>query len=161
MLLSIRTALIVVALASAWPTAAVAVVPQPCGPSASRPVVTPVAPAPRRPAPRLDGLMVFGAGAVLLMLVCRGHEGRFPSAAAGTAAAALAASAYGFAQGAWPLGIALAAFAAVAIRRWGASRGIGRRCRRVIWLGGDGHLPVPPVPDWHEESRLARLFGRP
>jgi hypothetical protein len=110
--------------------------------------------------------MAFGAGAVLLMLVCWGHERRIPSAAAGTAAGALAASVYGFAQGAWPLGIALAAFAVVSARRWWASRGPRVRRRRwpprtKVWPVDGLDLPVrSTVEPWQEESRVTRLFGR-
>src|SRR5690349_23984192 len=98
MLLPIRTALIVALLASTWLMApALAVVPAPPLHRDRGPGVAISAGPPARvtaPPPKFETLMAFGGGAVLLMLVCWGHERQIPSAAAGTAASALAASVY-------------------------------------------------------------------
>jgi hypothetical protein len=52
------------------------------------------------------------------MLAFYALEDRNPLFVLAFAAACLCASAYGFAQGAWPFGVVEIAWAAVALRRW-------------------------------------------
>lgn len=66
----------------------------------------------------MDGLTVFGAVAVTLMLICYALEQRSPTFVLGFAAACLASSAYGFLQGAWPFGAVELVWSGVALRRW-------------------------------------------
>jgi len=66
----------------------------------------------------MDGLTTFGLIAVAAMLVCYAAEGHSPAFVIAFAFACVAASAYGFLQGAWPFGVVEAVWAAVALRRW-------------------------------------------
>lgn len=63
-------------------------------------------------------LTIFGLVAVTAMLVFYALEARHPAFILAFAGACLLGSAYGFLQGAWPLGIVEAIWAAVAARRW-------------------------------------------
>lgn len=65
-----------------------------------------------------DALTLFGVLAVTAMLVCYAFEHRHRHWTAGFAVACLAASAYGFAEGAWPFGVIEAIWSAVALRKW-------------------------------------------
>lgn len=66
----------------------------------------------------MDGLTLFGLLAVSAMLVFYALEARHPHYVLAFAVACLAASAYGFAQGAWPFGVVEAIWAGVAMKRW-------------------------------------------
>jgi hypothetical protein len=66
----------------------------------------------------MDALTLFGLLAVSAMLVFYALEDRSPSFILAFAAACLAASAYGFLQGAWPFGVVEAIWAGVAAHRW-------------------------------------------
>jgi hypothetical protein len=66
----------------------------------------------------LDALTAFGLFAVTAMLVCYALEERSPWFVLGFAAACALGSAYGFLQGAWPLGLVEAIWAMVALGRW-------------------------------------------
>lgn len=66
----------------------------------------------------MDSLTVFGLLAVTAMLVFYALEDRSSVFVLGFAAACLAASAYGFLQGAWPFGIVELIWSGVAMRRW-------------------------------------------
>ncbi len=66
----------------------------------------------------MDGLTLFGAVAVSLMLLFYALEHRASAFVLAFAAACAASSAYGFAQGAWPFGVVEAVWTAVALRRW-------------------------------------------
>ncbi len=66
----------------------------------------------------MDALTLFGLLAVSLMLVFYALEDRGPIYILAFAIACLAASAYGFLQGAWPFGVVEAIWGAVAVRRW-------------------------------------------
>ncbi len=66
----------------------------------------------------MDGLTLFGAVAVTVMLLCYALEARSPWFVLAFAAACLASSAYGFLQGAWPFGVVEAIWSLVALRRW-------------------------------------------
>ena len=66
----------------------------------------------------MDGLTAFGLFAVTAMLVCYALEPRSPWFVLAFAGACLLGSIYGFAQGAWPVGLVEAIWAAVAARRW-------------------------------------------
>jgi hypothetical protein len=66
----------------------------------------------------MDALTLFGLLAVTAMLAFYALEDRSPWFILAFAGACLAASAYGFAQGAWPFGIVEAIWAGVAVHRW-------------------------------------------
>jgi hypothetical protein len=66
----------------------------------------------------IDALTLFGVVAVSAMLASYALEQRSHIFVAMFAAASLAASAYGFAQGAWPFGAVELVWSAVALRRW-------------------------------------------
>lgn len=66
----------------------------------------------------MDPLTLFGAIAVSLMLAFYALEHRSPAFVLAFAAACLASSVYGFAQGAWPFGMVEAVWTVVALRRW-------------------------------------------
>ena len=66
----------------------------------------------------MDPLTAFGALAVTAMMVSYALEGRSPVFVLLFAAACLAASAYGFLQGAWPFGVVELIWSGVALRRW-------------------------------------------
>ena len=72
----------------------------------------------------MDGLSLFGLGAVTAMLVFYALEDRSPWFVLGFAASCALGSAYGFLQGAWPFGLVEAVWTLVALRRW---RGRARR----------------------------------
>ena len=86
----------------------------------------------------MDRLTLFGVVAVTAMLVCYAAEDRSPAFVAGFAVACLAASIYGFLQGAWPFGIVEAVWAVVAAQRWWNRT----RCSPPQAL----HLNVPALP---------------
>ncbi|HUN12137.1 MAG TPA: hypothetical protein PLE50_07690 [Rhabdaerophilum sp.] len=65
-----------------------------------------------------DGLTLFGLLAVTAMLVTYALEARHPHFVLAFAFACLAASAYGFLQGAWPFGVVEVIWAGIAVRRW-------------------------------------------
>jgi hypothetical protein len=66
----------------------------------------------------MDGLTLFGLFAVTAMLVTYALEDRSPRFVLAFAAACWLASAYGFAQGAWPFGIVEIIWGLVALHRW-------------------------------------------
>jgi hypothetical protein len=66
----------------------------------------------------MDALSLFGLVAVAAMLVFYALEGRSPWFVLAFAGACIAASLYGFLQGAWPFGLVEAIWAIVAARRW-------------------------------------------
>ncbi|OYU50223.1 MAG: hypothetical protein CFE31_01280 [Rhizobiales bacterium PAR1] len=68
----------------------------------------------------LDPLTLFGLAAVTVMLVTYAQEDRHLLYVLGFAVACLAGSAYGFLQGAWPLGLVEAIWSILAFRRWRA-----------------------------------------
>jgi len=66
----------------------------------------------------MDWLSAFGLCAVSAMLIFYALEDRNPWFIVAFAAACLMASAYGFAQGAWPFGLVEAVWAVIALQRW-------------------------------------------
>jgi hypothetical protein len=66
----------------------------------------------------MDTLTLFGLLAVTAMLIFYSLEDRHPRFILAFAIACLAASIYGFLQGAWPFGIVEAIWACVAVYRW-------------------------------------------
>ncbi len=66
----------------------------------------------------MDPLTAFGAFSVTAMMVFYALERRSPIFVLLFAGACLAASAYGFLQGAWPFGIVELVWSGVALRRW-------------------------------------------
>jgi hypothetical protein len=74
----------------------------------------------------MDALTVFGLLAVSAMLAFYALEDRSSWFILAFAGACVAASAYGFLQGAWPFGIVEAVWAGVAVHRWRNRLGRGR-----------------------------------
>ena len=72
----------------------------------------------KRAAINVTPLTIFGLFAVTAMLVFYGLEKRSPWFTLAFALSCLLGSAYGFLQGAWPLGIVEFIWAGVAVRRW-------------------------------------------
>lgn len=66
----------------------------------------------------MDALTLFGLLSVTAMLVFYALEDRSTGFILAFAVACVAASAYGFAQGAWPFGLVEAIWSAIALRRW-------------------------------------------
>jgi hypothetical protein len=81
----------------------------------------------------MDGLSLFGLGAVTAMLVFYAPEDRSPWFVLGFAASCALSSAYGFLQGAWPFGLVRAVWTLVALRRGRGARRVesGRRDQRT------------------------------
>ena len=73
--------------------------------------------------PGMDTLTAFGALAVTAMMVFYALEERSVVFVLAFAGASLAASAYGFLQGAWPFGVVELVWSGVALRRWWRRRG--------------------------------------
>jgi len=73
----------------------------------------------------MDPLTAFGALAVTAMMLFYALEGRSPTFVLLFAGACLAASAYGFLQGAWPFGVVELVWSGVAVRRWWIRRAQG------------------------------------
>src|SRR5579872_1556966 len=66
----------------------------------------------------MDALTIFGIATVTAMLVFYALEERSPSWTFWFALTCLASSAYGFLQGAWPIGCVELIWTVVALRRW-------------------------------------------
>jgi presenilin-like A22 family membrane protease len=66
----------------------------------------------------MDALSLFGVVAVTAMLIFYALEHRSSWFVLAFAGACIAASLYGFLQGAWPFGVVEAIWAIVATRRW-------------------------------------------
>ncbi|MSP20641.1 MAG: hypothetical protein EXQ93_03785 [Alphaproteobacteria bacterium] len=73
----------------------------------------------------MDFLTFFGLAAATAMLAFYALEDRGAVFILWFAAACLAASAYGFLQGAWPFGAVELVWAGVAVQRWRRRRGEG------------------------------------
>lgn len=73
-----------------------------------------------------DGLTIFGLISVSVMLAFYAYEDASHWNILGFAIACLAASAYGFMQGAWPFGIVEAIWSLVALKRWQKRRLAGK-----------------------------------
>ena len=67
---------------------------------------------------QLDGLTLFGLLSLSAMLVFYAFEHRSHWYVLAMAGACIAASIYGFLQGAWPFGVLELIWAAVAFKRW-------------------------------------------
>ena len=67
---------------------------------------------------QLDGLTLFGLLSLSAMLVFYALEHRSHWFVLAMAGACIAASIYGFLQGAWPFGVLELIWAAVAFKRW-------------------------------------------
>jgi hypothetical protein len=67
---------------------------------------------------QLDGLTLFGLLSLSAMLVFYALEHRSHWFVLAMAAACIAASAYGFLQGAWPFGVLELIWAGIAFKRW-------------------------------------------
>ena len=81
----------------------------------------------------MDGLTLFGLCAVSAMLVCYALEDRSAWFVLAFAGACVAASAYGFLQGAWPFGFVEAIWCAIALARW-RKRRLGERQAAALRL---------------------------
>ncbi len=75
----------------------------------------------------MDALTAFGAVAVTAMMLFYALEGRSPVFVLLFAGACLAASTYGFLQGAWPFGLVELVWSGVALRRWSQRRVVRAR----------------------------------
>jgi hypothetical protein len=71
---------------------------------------------------QLDGLTLFGLLSLSAMLVFYALEQRSHWFVLAFAGGCIAASVYGFLQGAWPFGVIELIWAAVALKRWLALR---------------------------------------
>jgi hypothetical protein len=108
---------------------------------------------------QFETLMAFGAGAVTLLLFAYAHERISPNCALLCAVGCLMAAAYGFIQGAWPLGIAQVVWAVSAVRRWRSAlrrRHLRRERRRRAATRSDEDAKALETA---LESRLSRMFG--
>jgi len=72
-----------------------------------------------------SGLTLFGLLAVTAMLIFYAYEDSSHWNILGFAIACVAASIYGFLQGAWPFGIVEAIWSFIAFRRWQHRRLVG------------------------------------
>ena len=88
----------------------------------------------------MSALTIFGATVVTAMLVFYALEDRAPVFVLLFAGTCLASSAYGFLQGAWPIGIIEAIWTGVAVQRWRV------RTRRPDFVAGADHRSQPAVP---------------
>jgi hypothetical protein len=66
----------------------------------------------------MDTLTAFGALAVTAMMLSYALEERSPAFVLFFAGSCVAASVYGFLQGAWPFGVVELVWSGVALRRW-------------------------------------------
>lgn len=66
----------------------------------------------------MDGLTLFGAMALAVMLFCYALERRSAWFTFGFGWACLAAAGYGFLAGTWPFGVLETIWAAIAFHRW-------------------------------------------
>jgi hypothetical protein len=87
----------------------------------------------------MNGLTLFGLAAVAAMLAFYALEARSPAFVLAFAFACVAASAYGFLQGAWPFGAVEAVWSLIAARRWWLARMAVPAAGR---LGGGVHDPA-------------------
>ncbi|MDP9175839.1 MAG: hypothetical protein M3O30_18530 [Planctomycetota bacterium] len=109
--------------------------------------------APTVPAPPLDGLMLFGFFMSIVALVCWGYERESKSFVMGLGVSLGALAVYAFLQGAWPLGILVAAWSVATVRRWWREKFVSRHKNRAAWL-------MDAAPEkWTHESRISRMFG--
>ena len=72
-------------------------------------------------------MTAFGLAAVAAMLAFYALEDRSPVFVLAFAMSCVAASAYGFAQGAWPFGLVEAVWSLIAARRWWLRRNADAR----------------------------------
>ena len=75
----------------------------------------------------MSGLSLFGLVAVTVMVIAYALEARSHWFVLAFAVACIAASAYGFLQGAWPFGMVEAVWSVIALRRWASARKTGAR----------------------------------
>ena len=87
----------------------------------------------------MSTLDLFGLIAVAAMMACYALERRSHWFVLGFAGSCLLASAYGFLQGAWPIGGVEAIWSLVAVQRW------RRRSRPAGFVAGK-RSPVDPFP---------------
>ncbi|HEY1203647.1 MAG: hypothetical protein ABSH46_19610 [Bryobacteraceae bacterium] len=74
----------------------------------------------------MNGLTVFGLVAVTMMLVSYALEKRSHWFILAFSGSCVAASVYGFMQGAWPFGLVETVWSGVALRRWLSERRAAR-----------------------------------
>ncbi len=104
-------------------------------------------------APQMDAVMVFGFLSMFLGMVFFIHHRQSRGAVLGLAACLLATSAYGFLQGAWPVGMMQLVWAIAMLRSWRRTPAPNRthspRAGGLFWLPG-------PLAG---ETRMAEVFG--
>jgi len=66
----------------------------------------------------VNPLTIFGLFAVSAMVMCYALEKRSRWYTAAFAGACVLGSAYGFLQGAWPFGLVVIVWSAIAVRKW-------------------------------------------
>lgn len=106
---------------------------------------------------QLEWLMALGAASVAVMLFAYVHEritGHGTTLV--TAFAAAAAAAYGFALGAWPLGIVQVIWAGASLRRWQLRWRAARARRPASRRRRAAGATTPEAAE-----RLTQLFGSP
>ena len=93
----------------------------------------------------MNGLTLFGLAAVAAMLVFYALECRSPAFVLAFALACVAASAYGFLQGAWPFGAVEAVWSLIAARRWWLARRASLVAARFAGGAHPAQEPAPPA----------------
>jgi hypothetical protein len=104
-----------------------------------------------RPGPDFEWRLALGCGAVAMLILSRLHEPRFPQFYYVSLISACVCCWYGFASGAWPLGLGLIAYTIHILTM--------RPRKHIRRVYDNLEFPVRPRLQWHEPSRLARLFG--
>jgi len=104
--------------------------------------------------PQLDRLMLFGFLTAVVTLFCYWEQNRRRSFLLPLAIATVGMAAYGFMQGAWPLGLVAIVWAAGTFRRWRAAKTPAAQAMKPT-----RHLTNASLALTKTESRLSRLFG--
>jgi hypothetical protein len=104
--------------------------------------------------PQLDSLMLFGFLSAFLALVFYLNRHQSKATMAALAVCLAATAAYGFLQGAWPLGVMQTVWSAMALRQLfkpGSDRMASQRPRQQL---------AESMPySLENESRISRMFG--
>ena len=104
--------------------------------------------------PQLDSLMLFGFLSAFLTLVFYLNRHQSKAIMAALAVCLATAAAYGFLQGAWPLGVIETVWSAMTLRRLFMPRS-ERTASQQPRQGVTEAMPSP----FENESRISRMFG--
>jgi hypothetical protein len=104
-------------------------------------------------APPMEKLMVCGFLLMVLTLLFYGYQKVGPVCVLGLGICLGGMAAYGFALGAWPVGILLTVLAAHTLVNWWREKRFGG------WVKRKFRRPRAPMPVWHNTSRITRLYG--